>query len=129
MDLLPISFKGCLASLTVAALVASTAIAADAPKPAEKPAEKSEKQETKPAKSSAKGQLSPELSQAVEALTAEFEPIMKDPTSSATVRLKSDYFGKDSTVTVSQADLLAALNKKLHKDPRVDAYILSLIHI
>ncbi len=121
-----------LAVLSSLLAVGSWAFAADAPKTsrpgkADKPQSttaKSAKMPTTHPSPSVPAGVPEVLQKAIDALTAEYEPLLKDQKSAAagTTRLASDYF-KDKKVTVTQDEMLATLNKKLNKDPRIDAYI------
>lgn len=109
-------------------LAISTSVFAADPKPekaekTDKPAAKSDKPEKSSGKQAPAG-IPPALQTAIDALIAEYEPLMKDQAAvaSATVRTTSDYF-KENDPGVSQDEILAALSKKLHKDLRVDAYV------
>ncbi|HEY0008355.1 MAG TPA: hypothetical protein VGB55_06505 [Tepidisphaeraceae bacterium] len=79
--------------------------------------------ETKPSKTdkSDKAGVPPALSAAIETLGNEFEASAKNP-SATPLRTNSDYFAADAKGIAADA-LLDALGKRLHKDPRADAYI------
>lgn len=85
------------------------------PKPA-KPAEKT-------SRTRGKTPIPEALQKAIDALAEEFQPLLKNAESaSPTMRTASDYF-KSNSITVTPDELLSALSRRLHKDPRVDAYV------
>ena len=75
--------------------------------------------QTKPAKPEKAGPP-PALSAAITALGTEFEAALKDP--AAVMRTKADYFSTPPA-GVDAKTLIDTLGKRLHKDPRADAYI------
>jgi hypothetical protein len=84
--------------------------------------EKTDKVEKETEKPKPKGDVAiPDaLTNAAKEMATEFETALKDP--SGTFRDKSDYFAK-STEMFDQDAILTMLEKKHHKDPRVDAYV------